>query len=154
MSMDRDGLLCAVLAVALSSGVAKADSTEGPWTGFYVGAQGGQIAGSARGTLSHIDPFVPGLTADDIFASTSRSIGVKGGTVSLQGGYDYQTGFMVFGIEADMAWAGANGSVSATTIDTLTTWNIESKLYSLGTLRGRVGVTAGPSTARPASHGA
>ncbi len=132
----------ALMAACLGAGGASA--TDDIWKGFYVDVLGGSVSGSGKGTLTHVDPFTPGVTAATIFASTDRSISPSGGTFALQIGYNYQTGPIVLGVEADMAWVGANATFNATTIDTLTTWTVESRFYSLGTMRGRLGVAMGP----------
>lgn len=116
----------------------------GPWTGFYIGVHGGQVAAAEAGTLGYNDPAFPGITAADIFASTSRSIKATGWLGGLHAGYNYQAAWLVFGVEADMAHVDVTGTTSATSVDTFTTWSITSKFHSLGTLRGRLGLAAGP----------
>jgi len=82
------------------------------WTGFYLGAMGGyaQENSSGIGTLSG---------------------GFAGGTV----GYNWQAGNIVFGLEADAAWAdvgatvGLFGGLAA----------VNSTIRDMGTVRGRVG---------------
>ncbi|TPQ34197.1 hypothetical protein C2U70_17720 [Bradyrhizobium guangdongense] len=81
------------------------------WTGFYLGAVGGYAQENASG-----DPKMKG--------------GFVGGTV----GYNWQTSNIVFGLEADGAWADVNASATALGI------TVASKTDALGTVRGRVGV--------------
>ena len=57
-------------------------------------------------------------------------------------GYNWQTSWVVYGVEADMAAVDARGT--STVSDGVTTWAMKDKLYSLGTLRARLGVGAGP----------
>jgi outer membrane immunogenic protein len=85
------------------------------WAGFYVGAMGGYAT-------------VDGGGFDGGFA---------GGTV----GYNWQQGPVVFGIEADAAWAdlSANGFVPGV----LGSFN--SKIEDMGTVRGRIGYAFGPA---------
>jgi outer membrane immunogenic protein len=82
------------------------------WTGFYLGVVGGGAWESASG-----DPKM------------------KGGFVGGTAGYNWQTGNVVFGIEADGAWA----DVSASATDALTGITVRSKTDALGTVRGRIG---------------
>jgi outer membrane immunogenic protein len=82
------------------------------WTGFYIGAMGG-------------------YAKEDTSGIGALSGGLAGGTV----GYNWQSGMMVYGLEADAAWsdvgatAGIPGLASAT-----------DKINDLGTVRGRIGV--------------
>ncbi|OKO76848.1 outer membrane protein [Bradyrhizobium sp. AS23.2] len=79
------------------------------WTGFYLGIVGG------------------GAWQSD------SDIKMKGGFVGGTAGYNWQTGNVVFGLEADGAWADVSASVSDGT-DSLT-----SKTDAMGTVRGRIG---------------
>jgi outer membrane immunogenic protein len=80
------------------------------WTGFYLG-----IVGGGAWEDSSTDPKV------------------KGGFVGGTGGYNWQTGNVVFGLEADAAWAdlSASGLVGGLTLS--------NKIDALGTVRGRIG---------------
>ena len=82
------------------------------WTGFYIGAMGGyaQENSSDLGRLSG---------------------GFAGGTV----GYNWQNGNLVFGLEADAAWAdvGATVGILAGLV------SVNDTIRSMGTVRGRVG---------------
>src|SRR6266480_2569206 len=63
------------------------------WTGFYIGANGGGgIAGS-----DHLDP--------DCFTCASTKFQAAFGTVGVGGGYNYQFGHSVIGVEGDYNWA-------------------------------------------------
>lgn len=79
------------------------------WTGFYLGVVGGGAWENAS------DPRMQG--------------GFVGGTA----GYNWQTGNIVFGIEADGAWADVSASTTALGI------TVASKTDALGTVRGRIG---------------
>ena len=79
------------------------------WTGFYLGIVGG------------------GAWED---ANSPR---MQGGFVGGTAGYNWQTGNVVFGIEADGAWADVNASATALGI------TVSSKTEALGTVRGRIG---------------
>ncbi|MGY2906482.1 outer membrane protein [Bradyrhizobium sp. URHC0002] len=82
------------------------------WTGFYLGAMGGyaQENSSDIGTLSG---------------------GFAGGTA----GYNWQTGNLVLGIEADAAWADVGATVAV--VPGLA--SLSYKIRDMGTVRGRVG---------------
>jgi outer membrane immunogenic protein len=96
------------------------------WGGFYVGAQIGWQ--SERNRFSDI-----GFGADlgnDTHATT-RKDGIVGG---LHGGYNYQVGSVVFGIEADAELT----SLSYAWRDP-TDWGYDQKIRAQGSLRGRLG---------------
>lgn len=95
------------------------------WTGFYVGINGG--GGWGNTNWSYV---VGGNTA-----SHNTSGGLIGGTI----GYNYQIQNWVLGIEGDWDWASINGSTACPTA----TFSCESKLTSLGTIRGRIGAALG-----------
>ncbi|MBB4367479.1 outer membrane immunogenic protein [Bradyrhizobium sp. cir1] len=79
------------------------------WTGFYLGIVGGgawEDAGSPR---------------------------MQGGFVGGTAGYNWQTGNVVFGVEADGSWADVSASTTALGI------TASSKTDALGTVRGRIG---------------
>ena len=80
------------------------------WTGFYIGAMGGYAS-----------------------EATSDSLRIKGGFAGGTLGYNWQSGMMVLGIEADGAWADLSSTASQGGV-TLT-----DKVQSLSTVRGRIG---------------
>src|SRR3954468_13977672 len=114
-------LLATVALAALAAPAAAADLAARPtytkapvappvltWTGFYIGAMGG-------------------YAAEDNGANTfDRKGGFAGGTV----GYNWQQGAVVFGLEADAAWANINSK---------TVFGDEAKIQDWGTVRGRIG---------------
>jgi outer membrane immunogenic protein len=112
-------LALSTFAPAMAADLAARPYTKAPaplaavynWTGFYLGAMGGYAQENASG-----DPKMKG--------------GFVGGTV----GYNWQTSNIVFGLEADGAWADVNASATALGI------TVASKTDALGTVRGRVGV--------------
>jgi outer membrane immunogenic protein len=112
-------LALSTFAPAMAADLAARPYTKAPaplaavynWTGFYLGAVGGYAQENASG-----DPKMKG--------------GFVGGTV----GYNWQTSNIVFGLEADGAWADVNASATALGI------TVASKTDALGTVRGRVGV--------------
>jgi outer membrane immunogenic protein len=131
------------------------------WTGFYVGANAGGIftTGSRDVTLfANGFPFLQNAFPNRIGSGTSGFIG--GG----QAGYNWQSGALVLGVEADIDWTDANknftsvgapfgiGAVAvvtpAGTIVDLSrdALNIhaQAKMNWLGTARARVGFVATP----------
>jgi outer membrane immunogenic protein len=80
------------------------------WAGFYIGAMGGYAKEDAS------------------FAPVSG--GLAGGTI----GYNWQTGPVVFGLEADAAWADLSATAGIPGLVTAT-----AKVNDLGTVRGRIG---------------
>ncbi|MBR1173549.1 porin family protein [Bradyrhizobium sp. KB893862 SZCCT0404] len=88
------------------------------WTGFYLGVVGGgawEDSGSPR---------------------------MQGGFVGGTAGYNWQTGNVVFGVEADAAWADVNASVTGATVVPgfgVVTASASSKTDAMGTVRGRIG---------------
>jgi len=81
------------------------------WSGFYLGAMGGyaQENSSTTGTMSGA---------------------LAGGTL----GYNWQTGAVVFGLEADAAWADVSATAGIPGLVAVT-----AKVQDLGTVRGRIG---------------
>ncbi|MCP3383362.1 MULTISPECIES: outer membrane protein [unclassified Bradyrhizobium] len=88
------------------------------WTGFYLGIVGGgawEDSGSPR---------------------------MQGGFVGGTAGYNWQTGNVVFGVEADGAWADVSASATGATVVPgfgVVTATASSKTDAMGTVRGRIG---------------
>jgi outer membrane immunogenic protein len=80
------------------------------WTGFYLGVVGGGA-----------------------WENTSTDPKMQGGFVGGTAGYNWQSGAVVFGLEADAAWADVSASASAFGV------TVASKTDALGTVRGRIG---------------
>src|SRR5581483_7535178 len=76
----------------------KAPAPTWSWTGFYLGLEGG--GGWARTRQAD----TVGVTSGNY----NQSGGLIGGTI----GYNWQLNNIVFGLEADMSWAGIDGSVT------------------------------------------
>jgi outer membrane immunogenic protein len=122
------------------------------WNGFYVGGNIGGSWGTARNSLSILQPEgfgIPGifgLTGTD----SSRLPGVIGGA---QIGYNWQTPNFLVGIEADFQGSGQKGSGAYTsTINLLNGAGLgpnavnvtdNSRLDWFGTFRGRLGIASG-----------
>lgn len=84
------------------------------WTGFYLGIVGGGAWENASG-----DPKM------------------KGGFVGGTAGYNWQTGNVVFGLEADGSWADVSASATVPVLGVPVTTSIRTD--AMGTVRGRIG---------------
>jgi outer membrane immunogenic protein len=103
------------------------------WTGFYIGANAGGGIGNATSDFSAL-----GTT----FASVDNSL--TGAVVGGQAGYNWQSGPMVYGIETDIQWSNAKGTLSAPCAPGLCgasplTASYSQELSWFGTVRGRIG---------------
>jgi outer membrane immunogenic protein len=85
----------------------------GNWTGFYIGGMGGYGKENTSGI-------------------GALSGGLAGGTI----GYNWQTGPVVYGLEADAAWSDIGATVGIPGLLSVT-----DKIQDLGTVRGRIGYT-------------
>jgi len=96
------------------------------WTGFYLGVNLGYGWGSGDGTIA-VGGFGSGPVSGD-------GHGILGGG---QIGYNWQTGPVVFGVEADFQGSGSKGTVTATAPG----WAMVAteKTPWFGTIRGRLG---------------
>lgn len=116
--LTATGLIALGMAPAFAADLPARAYTKAPaiainnWTGFYIGAMGGyaQEDSSTIGTLSG---------------------GFAGGTV----GYNWQTGKVVLGVEADAAWSdvGASIGIPGGLV------GASDKIRDMGTVRGRIG---------------
>ena len=124
--------LAASNAYAADMPVKAAQRTIAPafsWTGFYAGVNLGY--GWARASAT--STVTGGTLAGSTVTGSSNMNGINGGG---QVGFNYQTGAIVWGIEADIQ---ASGQRQTTTVGALTE---EDRLRAFATVRGRVGVTA------------
>jgi outer membrane immunogenic protein len=136
-------LLAAATASGLGAGAARAQYAPPPpatymWNGWYVGLN----AGGAGGADS-ISESMPGL-GFGVAAFDSGPMKAFGFTGGIVGGYNWQIGNWVLGIEGDLSYVGLNGSqavvgsnfASILEQDSFgTTW--------LSTVRGRTGYAWG-----------
>jgi outer membrane immunogenic protein len=114
VSLVALGLAPAVAADLPARAYTKAPAPIAPiynWTGFYIGAMGGY----GKENTSEIGAL---------------SGGFAGGTV----GYNWQSGQIVYGLEADAAWSDIGATV---VIPGLVAVN--DRIRDLGTVRGRIG---------------
>jgi len=103
------------------------------WSGFYVGVFGGGGLGNHN---------VNNANGPAGFANFTANYESKGGLAGGEAGYNWQSGSIVFGVEADGFWSGfkgddaaqvATGAFAVTAIDA-------TKLRSGATVRARGGV--------------
>jgi outer membrane immunogenic protein len=94
------------------------------WTGFYIGGNGGW--GSSRNCWGNFTNFIVPEGCN------SRSGGMIGG----QGGYRWQAGQFVFGLEAEGDWTSMRGSLPSVNFPGTTN---SSKVTSVGLFTGQIG---------------
>jgi outer membrane immunogenic protein len=103
------------------------------WTGFYIGAHVGAGWGTTESTLtglSVVPPVIPPVAFSLPFSQNSRS-GFLGGA---QAGYNWQTGWAVLGVQADIAGMDVKGTTPCLVLLSCT-----AKGNWLATASGRVG---------------
>jgi iron complex outermembrane receptor protein len=120
------------------------------WAGPYIGGNTGYSAGRSKTTAAFSDPTGAALFTA---ASTENLSGIIGG---IQGGYNWQWGNWVVGIEADVQISGEGatpryvcpGAICNPTISfdapVSASFDQGPKLDSFGTLRGRFGTAVTP----------
>jgi outer membrane immunogenic protein len=110
------------------SGLSAAPASPYDWTGFYVGAQVGYGWGQSSGTQNAGGTFFPVVP---------YSIDPGGALAGGHVGFNYQTGALVLGLEADFEAANLNGSTAISGFDQTYFFNV--KADTLASVRGRVG---------------
>lgn len=109
------------------------------WTGFYVGANGGGAWGRRCWTFVGTVPAV-GLPAPLDEGCHDPSGGILGGQL----GYNWQTGLIVFGLEAQGDWANLQGrNVSLLPAPPFPPSTNHTRVDSLGLFTGRLGFAWG-----------
>lgn len=111
------------------------------WTGFYIGAHVGGGWGTIESELAGF-PYVPMLESASYLGFGGGPFPIASGTVNgfLGGGqigYNFQSGIVVFGIEADASWTNIKGTTPCLFI-----LSCEREVQALGTITGRLGFTA------------
>jgi outer membrane immunogenic protein len=141
------------LAGLSAAGPAAAQDNTNPWTGFYLGGiVGGAWANTkAEATLTTGNGTVIIPPADAAaFGKVTANDQTEGGfTGGVEGGYDYQMGNWLFGVEGD--WTSLDlKTTSHKTLESLvnpgTSYVLNQKIKTdwMVTLRPRVGYTMGP----------
>ena len=106
------------------------------WTGFYVGGNLGYSIGRDPSTVSFGPPFIQ--------HAPSFTLVPAGWLAGGQFGYNWQTGHLVFGLEADWQWTGQKDSACVIFCASPPGGNYpffteEQKLKWFGTARARIG---------------
>jgi outer membrane immunogenic protein len=117
------------------------------WSGFYIGAIGGGIAGDFEGESSGaVVPPLPGVPIEIPYGSFNfeDANGFAGGEI----GINHQVGSFVFGVVADALGTDLEdsepfGPIAIGTGTTLS-GDVAAALGWLATVRGKAGVAAGP----------
>ena len=106
------------------------------WTGFYVGGSGGIISQGAVQTDVDGFDYLAGAPGD------TRGVTGTGGLFGVNVGYNYQMGTWVLGLEADISASSLDNTMNQSITPfgfASCRWGFQSKLSSLGTVRGRIG---------------
>jgi outer membrane immunogenic protein len=109
------------------------------WTGFYIGANAGYTG--SRADVVTVLPTA-GAVGAAIAAADSPSATGNGFTSGAQAGYNYQTGILVWGIEADINFFRTNASQAINTAigGIPVTSNNSVNTDWMATVRPRIGV--------------
>lgn len=141
--MGRYILTAPALALAASAVPAHAQDTN--WTGFYVGAHGAYVDPDADWQGESIFQTVDG--GEGGFTTSSQTVGIA---ESLSGsefggggrvGFNWQSGALVLGAEADASFFGFDETVTRTSGGT--TYALRSHASDLETIRARAGIAFG-----------
>mgnify|MGYP000202485875 FL=1 len=141
-------VVAASAAFGIASFAASISANADSWSGIYIGAHAGYATGDVDLDLSHT---TGALIYNDPFDPSQRQIDLSDGWLGgFQVGANQQMGGLVFGVEADASWTDLDGSGVFTTItggpctpNSCTQWTVATEIEALGTIRGRVGMTAG-----------
>lgn len=142
--MPRRDVLRALVAVSLLIPATWAQADGDPagsaavaapfsWTGFYVGAQLGGL-----GAFSDVDD----PRGSSIFGNPNVATGAFAGG---QVGYNYQSGMVVYGVEADVAFPQVEGTSTCSSLSgQFINSNCKVGINAFGSLTGRIGLALGP----------
>jgi outer membrane immunogenic protein len=139
-----------LLSIAASIHTAAAQSQSYNWTGWYVGVNAGGAWGDSDIRTSTV--FAPGnyfqpTSVPSINSNGHGSPGTSGFTAGAQGGYNWQVGNWVLGLETDFGYFDQDTSRSVTVVYPCcgpSTYTIDQKVDTdnLFTLRPRAGWAA------------
>jgi opacity protein-like surface antigen len=101
------------------------------WSGFYFGGHAGAAWGSTNDDFNDPTALAP--------FRWDSGIPVNGPLAGGQIGYNWQSGWMLFGLEADGSWSNITGHGLCNT--TTFFMNCSSKIEGLATVTGRVGAS-------------
>lgn len=118
------------------------------WTGFYVGGNVGYswgksnadtLQGPAQLGVYGVGPCDNNGIGPALGCAFSQSSNPKGFIGGVQAGYNYQTGVMVWGLEADFDWRNQTDSSTHAFNSLFDHQDASSTQRWVGTLRGRMG---------------
>jgi outer membrane immunogenic protein len=135
----RSLLLAGVSSIAIAGTASAADlAVKAPpplipistWAGFYIGIHGG--AARLNATQHHFNE-------DGIcFEASTCTFNATGGVGGVQVGYNWQSRYFVYGVEADWSWTGLKNSQDVNALGVPGT--VKSQVNWLGSVRGRMGL--------------
>jgi outer membrane immunogenic protein len=140
----RTTLLATVSLLAMMATAPAADLLKGPrpmplpvasWAGGYIGGSVGFGRYSWDMRNSGTEFGVCHDTTERIFCTQEA---VHGGLAGVQIGYNFQSGALVYGVEADWMWTGFSEKRSAHTTEI--GWTYNSEMDWIATFRGRMGL--------------
>ncbi len=113
------------------------------WAGFYTGVNGGFVFSNSNDIDYYFHDPVAGTTSSTYRFDKSQA---EGGFAGTQGGYNWQSGPFVYGVEADFQGGDISNSTSRLNpFNTLDTYGYKTNLDWFGTVRGRLGYSFGPA---------
>jgi len=115
------------------------------WTGFYLGGNVGAGWGTTESTLASVNGALGAVPVGTALAQNSRSGFLGGGQL----GYNWQSGWVVFGVQGDISGLDVKGSTTCVGFVTCTT-----KSDWLATVTGRIGGVVADRTLVYAKGGA
>jgi outer membrane immunogenic protein len=144
--MKRSICRCGILLLLLSASFAEAADLRPPllvppppftWTGFYLGGNVGAGFGTTETSVG-VGPALTALSGMTITATAPLASETFNGFVGgIQGGYNWQVGVFVVGVEGDLDAAGLQGNAPCVVV-----LNCTMKHNWFADVTGRVGVVA------------
>lgn len=153
--MKKRLLASAAIVVSISAGSAHAGDAGKPaagtynWTGFYAGVTAGGAWGQYDPRTSTVgDGYMNAAQAAAVTASGSQTIKPSGFAAGIEGGYNWQFGNLLLGLEADLQAVHLNGAANSGAVPYPQARNIAFTVTSYGdtdwlfTARPRIGYVA------------
>ena len=85
-----------------------------PWSGFYGGVTVGAAFGQYNAQTSTVGgSYMDAASAAAVNAAGAQSIGQTGFTTGIEGGYNWQVGDLLLGVEADLQAVHLNGATNS-----------------------------------------
>jgi outer membrane immunogenic protein len=154
MMLERALILSAVTATLGLATPALAQTEGSPWNGWYVGAHAGVTWGDTKTNL-HLEqgtgaPIIPPADFAGLNALATSSHNRTGFTGGIEGGYNYQMGQLLIGVETDFGFldtkkTNSNTYQSKVLISPPITYTLTNRAKSdwMWTLRPRIGYIYG-----------